>query len=97
MIDPVGKSTDTTGGDMSSDLTFENAWRGPDGCSLRFKERLILAMEEIFMCVDANDGVSLSDLACITERWCKDQNMEDANYMMNDLVAFVEACSTEGK
>lgn len=83
---------------MSSDLTFENAWRGDDGLSLRFKERLILAMEETIMVAEAEGGrIGFEEIAGVTKNWSKWMDVDDATYLAQDLIAFVESCSAEGK
>lgn len=69
-------------------MSFEEAWRGEDGLSLRYKERLILALEDILFCVEVNGGaLALSNIGSVAEWWSTSQR--DRMFMLEDVTKFV--------
>ena len=72
-------------------MTFEEAWRGEDGLSLRYKERLILALEDILYCVEVNGGVINMNNAVMVAEWWSNGSEQDLSYMINDVVSFIAA------
>lgn len=72
-------------------MTFEEAWRGEDGLSLRYKERLILALEDILLCVEVNGGVINMNNAVMVAEWWSNGSEQDLSYMINDVVSFIAA------
>lgn len=72
-------------------MSFEEAWRGDDGLSLRYKERLILALEDILLCVEVNGGVINMNNAVMVAEWWSNGSEQDLSYMINDVVGFIAA------
>lgn len=72
-------------------MSFEEAWRGEDGLSLRYKERLILALEDILYCVEVNGGVINMNNAVMVAEWWSNGSEHDLSYMINDVVEFINA------
>lgn len=72
-------------------MSFEEAWRGEDGLSLRYKERLILALEDILLCVEVNGGVINMNNAVMVAEWWSNGSEQDLSYMINDVVGFIAA------
>lgn len=72
-------------------MSFEEAWRGEDGLSLRYKERLILALEDILYCVEINGGIISTGDMQLVAGWWSNGSERDLAFMNRDITNFVDA------